>query len=147
MKLISRTLIAVVALAAAGVAFAEGEPTDPHVKAWEELMKKNGGAVKVLADMAGGKTAFDAAAAATAKETLMADAAAIPDTFKDQATDPASEAKPEIWTNWDDFVAKAGALNAAATALDVASLDTLKAGMGAIGGACKDCHTTYRLAD
>lgn len=147
MKIISRTLIAAIALATASVAFAEGEPSDPHVIAWEELMKKNGGAVKVLADMAGGKADFDAAAAATAKETLMADAAAIPDTFKDQATDPASEAKPEIWTNWDDFVAKANALNTAATALDVASVDTLKAGMGAIGGACKDCHTTYRLAD
>jgi cytochrome c556 len=147
MKIISRTLIAALALATASVAFAEGEPSDPHVKAWEELMKKNGGAVKVLADMAGGKAAFDADAASQAKEALVAASAMIPDTFKDQATDPASEAKPEIWTNWDDFVAKAGALNTAATALDVASLDTLKAGMGAIGGACKDCHTTYRLAD
>ncbi|QLQ17500.1 MAG: cytochrome c [Exiguobacterium profundum] len=147
MKIISRTLIAAIALATASVAFAEGEPSDPHVIAWEELMKKNGGAVKVLADMVGGKAAFDAAAAATAKEALIAASAAIPDTFKDQATDPASEAKPEIWTNWDDFVAKANALTTAATALDVASVDTLKVSMGAIGGACKDCHTTYRLAD
>lgn len=145
MKIISRTLIAAVALAAASVAFAEGEPTDPHVKAWSDLMKKNGGAVKVLADMAGGKAAFDADAASQAKEALVAASAMIPDTFKDPATDPASEAKPEIWTNWDDFVAKAGALNAAAAALDVASVDTIKAGMGAIGGACKDCHTTYRI--
>ena len=145
MKIISRTLIAALALATASVALAEGEPADPHVKAWSDLMKKNGGAVKVLADMAGGKTAFDADAASQAKETLVADSVMIPDTFKDQATDPASEAKPEIWTNWDDFVAKANALNTAATALDVASLDTLKAGMGAIGGACKDCHTTYRI--
>lgn len=145
MKIISRTLIAAIALATASVALAEGEPSDPHVKAWEDLMKQNGGAVKVLADMAGGKATFDADAASQAKEALVVASAKIPETFKDQATDPASEAKPEIWTNWDDFVAKAGALNTAATALDVASLDTLKAGMGAIGGACKDCHTTYRI--
>lgn len=145
MNLFSKTLIAGLAIAAATVAFAEGEAADPHVKAWEELMKKNGGAVKVLADMAGGKAEFNADAAMQAKEALVAASAMIPDTFKVQATDPASEAKPEIWTNWEDFVAKAGALNTAATALDVASLDTIKAGMGAIGGACKDCHTTYRV--
>lgn len=145
MKFLSKTLIAGLAIAAATVALAEGEPTDPNVQAWEALMKKNGAAVKVLGDMAGGKAAFDAAAAEAAKADLIADAAAIPDTFKATSTDPASEAKPEIWTNWDDFVAKAGALNAAATALDVSSVDTIKAGMGAIGGACKDCHTTYRV--
>lgn len=145
MKIISKTLITVIALATASVAFAEGEPTDPHVKAWEDLMKSTGGAVKVLADMAGGKATFDASAASQAKDTLIANATKIPETFKDPATDPASEAKPEIWTNWDDFVAKAGALTAAATALDVTSAETIGAGMGAIGGACKDCHTAYRV--
>ena len=66
--------------------------------------------------------------------------------FEKAGSDPASEAKPEIWTNWEDFVAKANALSTAATALDVASADSIKAGMGAIGGTCKGCHTTYRVA-
>ncbi|RYI33279.1 MAG: cytochrome c, partial [Acetobacteraceae bacterium] len=55
-----------------------------------------------------------------------------------------SEAKPEIWANWEDFLKKAKAANDAATAMDVASAETIGAGMGALGGACKDCHTTYR---
>jgi cytochrome c556 len=62
------------------------------------------------------------------------------------AADPASAAKPEIWANWDDFLVKATALSDAAGALDVASVETIGAGMGALGGACKDCHTTYRVA-
>ena len=33
----------------------------------------------------------------------------------------------------------------AAGAVDVASAETIGAGMGAIGGACKDCHTSYRI--
>jgi cytochrome c556 len=27
----------------------------------------------------------------------------------------------------------------------VSSAETIGAGMGPIGGACKDCHTTYRV--
>jgi cytochrome c556 len=130
------------ALAVASVVYAEA--TDPTVKARQELMKTIGSNVKALGDMAGGKVAYDAAAAGAAKAALVAAAAEIPAKFETQATDPDSEAKAEIWTGWDDFVKKAGALGTAAGAMDVASVETIGAGMGAIGGACKDCHTTFR---
>ena len=143
MKLISKTLIASLILIA-GVAAAKEGVKDPTVKARMDLMGLNGKNSKILGEMAGGKTAFDAAAAAAAKAELMATAAQIAAKFEVQATDPVSIAKPEIWANWADFVAKAGALQAAAAALDVASLDSVKAGMGDVGGACKACHTTYR---
>jgi cytochrome c556 len=128
----------------AGAAFA-ADATDPTVNAWQTLMDDQGAAVKVLGEMAGDKVAFDATAAEAAKARLAADAAMIAAKFQTQASDPASKAKPEIWTNWDDYVKKADALTAAATALDATSLDGIKAGMGAIGGACKDCHTAYRM--
>lgn len=129
-------------LFAGDIAFAEA--TDPDVKARQELMKANGAAMKTLSDMAGGKVAFDAAAAQAAKDSLIADAAGIEEKWKVQATDPDSESKPEIWTAWDDFVAKAGDLGKAAEALDVSSKDTIGAGLGAIGGTCKTCHTAYK---
>jgi len=130
----------------AGAAFAEEERTDPNAIAREELMETIGKNVGIIGDMAGGKTAFDAAAAEGAKAALVEATGKIEAIFKDQgAADPASEAKPEIWANWDDFLKKAKAANDAASALDVASVDTIKAGMGALGGACKDCHTTYRI--
>ena len=134
------------AVLAAGAAYAEEERTDPNAIAREELMEKNGAAVGILGGMASGKEAFDAAKAAEAKATLIADAGMIAEVFKEQgAADPASEAKPEIWTNWEDFLAKANALTEAANAIDVASAESIGAGMGAIGGACKDCHTSYRI--
>ena len=40
-------------------------------------------------------------------------------------------AKPEIWTNWDDFLKHANALKAGAEAMDVSSAETIGAGMGA----------------
>jgi cytochrome c556 len=135
------------AVLAAGTAFAQDmEPTDPNAVARSELMKKQGMNTGILGDMASGKTPYDAAAAEAAKAALIETAGAIEATFMEQgAADPASEAKPEIWTNWDEFLADAKKLGEAASAMDVASAESIGAGMGALGGACKDCHTEFRV--
>jgi cytochrome c556 len=108
-------------------------------------MKTIGGATKTLGGMASGEVAHDAAAAEAAKQAMIAAAAEIEAKFTNNAADPASEAKPEVWTNWDDFLTKGKALGDAAGALDVASAESIGAGMGAIGGTCKACHTDYRV--
>lgn len=145
MTIMKKTLILATVLVA-GVAFAKGDRTDPNAKMRSDLMRSIGGATKTLGDMAGDKAAFDAAAAEAAKAAMITAAGQIATAFAEQGgADPAQEAKPEIWTNWDDFAKKADALAAAATALDATSLDGVKAGMGAIGGSCKDCHTSYRM--
>lgn len=131
---------------AGGVAFAQVKATDPDVIARQTLMDGNGAAIGLLAKMAKGEVAFDAAAAATAKATLVANAAAVPAKWKVNASDPASKSKAEIWTKMDDFTAYAGKFGTAAAAIDVSSLDGVKAGLGAIGGACKDCHTEYKAS-
>ncbi len=144
MKLIR--LFAIGAVLAAGAAFAEGERTDPNAIARSDLMKMVGKNTGILGDMAGGKAAYDAAAAEAAKATLVEAFGKVEATFKDQGgADPASEAKPEIWANWDDFLVKAKAAATAAGAMDVASAESIGAGMAGLGGACKDCHTTYRM--
>lgn len=134
------------AVLTAGAAFAEGERTDPNAIARSDLMKVIGKNTGILGDMASGKAAHDAAGAEAAKAAIIEAAGKIEATFKDQgAADPASEAKPEIWAEWDDFLADAKMLSDAATAMDVASAETIGAGMGALGGACKDCHTEFRV--
>ena len=140
----SKLLVAGLVLAA-GVAIAKDGATDPNVIARQDLMKAQGGAAKVLGEMAGGKTAFDAAAAQAAKDTLIATSMDIEAKFTPTTTDPVTDALPEVWTNWDDFLLKAKALNDAATALDVSSPESIGAGMAGVGGACKDCHTDFRV--
>jgi cytochrome c556 len=143
MKLIKA--FAIGAVLAAGAAFAQEDPTDPNAIARSELMKTVGMNTGILGNMASGKEAFDAAKAEGAKAALTDAAGKIEATFMEQGgADPVSEAKPEIWANWEDFLVKAKALGDAAGAVDVASVETIGAGMGAIGGACKDCHTSYR---
>ncbi len=144
MKLAKIALVG--AFLAAGAAFAAGDATDPAAKAREDVMKAIGGAMGTLGGMAKGEVAYDAAAAEAAKATLVAAAGGIAAAYETQGgADPASEAKPEIWTNWDDFVKKADALTAAATAADVSSAEAIGASLGAIGGTCKDCHSAYRM--
>ena len=133
-------------LLATGAAFAEEERTDPNAKMREEVMEEIGKAMGVLGGMAKGEVAFDAAAAEAAKAKIAEEAGAIATEFATQGEpDPASEAKPEIWANWDDFLKKAEALKAAASAADVSSAEAIGAALGSVGGACKDCHTTYRV--
>lgn len=137
---------AIATILAAGTAQAEAERTDPNAIAREELMELVGKNTGVLGDMAQGKTAFDAAQAEAAKVALVEAADKIEATFAEPgATDPVSEAKPEIWTNWEDFLVKTKPMGEAAGAMDVASAESIGAGMGKLGGSCKDCHTTYRV--
>jgi cytochrome c556 len=145
MRTFAKTLC-ISALLMTGAAFAAGTAaTDPDVIARKDLMKTIGGAAKTLGGMASGEVAHDATAADAAKQAMIAAAAEIEAKFTNNAADPASEAKPEVWTNWNDFLAKGKALGDAAGALDVASAESIGAGMGAIGGTCKACHTDYRV--
>lgn len=144
MKIAPRILAGVLALTATAAVAAEGVK-DPFVKARQELMQSVVRNTMTLGDMASGKTAFDAAAATAAREGLIAAAAQIAPKFETQADDPKSEAVVEkLWANFADFTAKGEALGTAATALDPSTLASVQAGMGAIGGTCRDCHSTYR---
>lgn len=142
MKFVTKTLVAGLVLVA-GVAVA-AEATDPTVKARQELMDTIGMNMKILGQMAGGGT-FDAAAAEAAKAAIVAAAADIPAKFEPQATDPKSTAKAEIWTDWDDFLEDAKALGDAAAGVDATTVEGIQAGMGAMGGTCKDCHSEFRI--
>ncbi|MFV0490465.1 MAG: c-type cytochrome [Pseudorhodobacter sp.] len=143
MKFASKALIASIVLTA-GMAVAKEGVEDPTVKARQDMMGEIARNTKTLGDMAGGKADFDASAAEAAKAALLAAAADIAVKFEPEADDPASEATPAIWEKWDDFTAAAEKLGSGAEAIDVSSLETIQAGMGAIGGACKDCHTDFR---
>lgn len=108
------------------------------------MMKANGGALKTLGDMAKGTTAFDAEAANAALEKLAANAAEIPAVF--ETPYEAATASPDIWTNWDDFVAKSEAMVTAAS-VTVDSAEAIGPVLGAIGGTCGACHQPYRLKE
>ncbi len=134
-----------------GGAFAQEDPIGEAIEGRKGLMLLMGSNLGTLGAMAKGETPYDAAAASKAAANVAALASVMsPDLFPagseyQKAED--SYALPAIWTNGDDFVAKIAALNtAAATLVSSAGTDVegVKAGLGAVGGACSACHKAYR---
>ncbi|MBO21602.1 MAG: cytochrome C556 [Rhodospirillaceae bacterium] len=108
-------------------------------------MKSLGRAMRALgAAVAAGNTA-DAEAAA---KKISAIASEVPELFNGGKPGK-SRAKPEIWTNFADFTAKANAMKAKAdgVAADAAAgklSSDPKAVVGKIGATCGACHKVYR---
>ena len=117
---------------------------DPQVMARMDGMSAIGAATKTLGDMAKGKAPLHQAKARMARDTIVTQAGKISALFEADASDPKSEALPNIWTDWADFTAKGEALKAAAQGLDFADQAALAASMRSLGGSCAACHKLYR---
>ena len=128
----------------ATLTFAHANVTSEVVKARMVLMTDFRAPLSLISRMARGSVEFDAEQAVEAKAMLSALAQDVPEKFLENVTEPASGAAPEIWTDWDDFMAKSDAFIAAVDALDTSSPAGLKSGLGAIGAGCKSCHRMYR---
>ncbi|MEP2030614.1 MAG: cytochrome c [Paracoccaceae bacterium] len=135
-----------IALVTATAALAHQGVQNPAVKARMDGMSAIAENMKTLGQMAKGATEFDAAIARTAAATLAEHASAAPELFEANETDPKSEARPEIWTNFEDFATKAVKLEAIATGFSTSINEPsdLNAAMSALGANCKSCHSVYR---
>lgn len=87
-----------------------------------EGMKMMGQAVREVAPMMRGEQPYDAAAVRAAAERIsMQSGSAMTDLFPEGSTQEPSEAKPEIWTEWDDFTDLADQLKVMADGLALAA--------------------------
>lgn len=130
----------------AGAALAHTNVANPAVKARMGAMMEISDDVKTLVRMSRGEIAFDGTEATAAFARIVSNAEAVPDLFEASETDPASEAAPDIWENWDDFVSRAEALKVAAEAgAGVPDAAALGSAMQEVAGTCRDCHDRYKL--
>lgn len=105
-----------------------------------------------LSGMAKGDIAYDEAAASTAAANIEAlTKYDLPSLFIEGSgrgqTQEETAAKPDIWTNMDDFRSKfAGLGEAAAGASEAVKGGAENVGpvVGKLGAACKACHDVYR---
>jgi cytochrome c556 len=135
------------ALVTATAALAHQGVKNPAVKARMDGMSAIAENMKTLGQMAKGATAFDAGTARSAAAAIAEHAAATPSLFEANETDPKSEARSEIWSNFEDFAAKATELETIATGFSTSinGPADLNAAMGALGANCKSCHSVYRI--
>lgn len=144
-------------IAAASAAFASGaiaQAEDPFADAVEMrhgLMLQMATDLGKVGAMAKGEVPYDQAVASKAAANISAIASVLSmDQFPagseyQKSTD--SFALPAVWTAQDDFLQKIADLNTATAAFQTAAgtdVDSLKAGMAGIGGACGACHKVYR---
>lgn len=141
--------VAIAALAVcSSLALAHEEATGV-VKERMDLMDGQKDDMKLIGDMAKGKTPFDAAKAAQAAGRIQSTSGKIPELFPEGSTGHPSEAKEEIWQDWDDFTAKAKDLEHAAgelaATLETAAGDEWTSAFKQVSEACKSCHKSYRV--
>jgi len=123
-----------IALVSAAAAYAHGGATGV-VKERMEAMEKMGDAVKRLATMMRGATAYDAATVKTEAITIRKHAGdAITKLFPEDSDGKSSEAKPGIWSDWEEFAALAKRLETLATGLEAAADNGPMQGGGSMMG-------------
>lgn len=169
-----RKLLAWVALATGGFAVA-GAVADEHLtgvaKERHDLMEGLAGAIQPMADMVRGIQPYDADRMRELAATI-ADSGGdtLTSLFPEGSYDPAGEALPAIWEDWDRFVMLADNLVDAANAMAAAADNppgppsagppdpaaggggepqAMDAGMalGQLGMSCGACHDDFRKED
>lgn len=133
-----------------GFTFVEAQEGDeaPEVVYRQRLMKGHGASMGSIGDFLKYKLPYGSNHVAVHAKNISEYATLIPAAFEKKITEGKTDAKPEVWDNWDDFVAKANALNVAATELSAAAgggdMRAMMPGVKALGDACRNCHNEYR---
>ncbi|MGI9378760.1 MAG: c-type cytochrome [Methyloligellaceae bacterium] len=115
------------------------------VKERMDVMKSIGAEMKKLGAVTKDPGLFNAAEIQAAAKALGAHAQRIPDLFPKGSTAHPSEARPEIWTDWEKFEALARDLANSAEELQTVSADQFKLVFLKAATTCKGCHQQFRI--
>lgn len=140
-------------LSAATLLTAEAAPAQPSandaVEFRQAVMNVYAWNVNRMRDMVRGDVPFDTAAF----QVYAADLAAavnldVVKGFPEESITDESDARDEIWLNWDGFLAARDSMKDAAGKLAEAAASgdevAMKEQFGAVGRACKVCHDDFR---
>lgn len=124
-----RAVLAAGIVAFAGVAALAHSGATGVVKERMEGMKAMGDATKTIGDMFSGEASYDAAAVRDAAETIRGHAgSAMTELFPEGSNAVPSEAKDDIWKEWETFAVMAHQLEVMAEALGRAAENATGAG-------------------
>ena len=145
-----RFIIATSALAVTALAFAHGK-ADDAIDYRMGLMTVIGWNVDPLGAMVKGKQPFDAAEFAKHADRIAHLSDAVVEGFPKGSDQGHTNAKPDIWANWDDFQSKAKDFDTQAKLLaEVAKANDEakdKEQFKKVAQACKSCHDKYKKKD
>jgi cytochrome c556 len=117
------------------------------IKYRQKVMDANGANLGAISDILKFSLPYQQNIKAHA-EQLASAASLIPSAFKKDVSEGLTDAKPEIWKNWDEFEQYANDLKTASDALAEAAGEGDMAAIGekvqGVGHACKQCHEDFR---
>ncbi|MAH83409.1 MAG: hypothetical protein CBB68_03480 [Rhodospirillaceae bacterium TMED8] len=116
------------------------------VKMRMQAMKEMAQNMKKLKGLSTGSIIFDKTKAYSIVVRIGELAEKTPALFQKEASDPESEAKPEIWLEYQDFSSKAENLKKIAFELSqkITNSEDAKSALRELGGGCKACHQVYK---
>ena len=141
--LVAATFVSAFHLAPAHAQFAKAEDAVKYRQATMFLMSNHMGR---LGAMAKGTIPFDAAAAQSSARLVESLSHIAWEAYTPNSMTDRSRAKPEIWQDAAKFNKAHDVMMAETLKLPaaVATLDGLKAQVGAVGKTCKGCHDDFR---
>jgi cytochrome c556 len=124
-----------------------GQDDEAFVQYRQKVMSANGASMGAINDILKNKLPYQGHIATHAQDiqrisTLIAEA------FKKEVTAGKTDAKPEIWKDWEKFAAAAKAMGEESGKLaEVAragNMEAIGAQVKKLGDACGDCHKPFR---
>ena len=128
------------------IAFAHSGVKDKNVKERMMLMKAMANNTKLIGQMLKKQIPFEANEVKLALEKLSSLSLQTPTVFEVNATDPKSEAKPNIWDEFNEFTKLSNELAKSTSdlAILVEDIDDLRPTLMKVSEGCKACHSKYR---
>ncbi len=143
-----KTLLLVPILCLLALAGAYAQDDEMVIQYRQKVMAGQGNNISSIGDIMKNKLPHSATQISLHAKILAEYSDLIEGAFEKNVSAGATDAKPEIWQNWDDFLAKAKALGDASSKLsEVAQGGDMRAIMTAVqavGDSCRGCHNPYR---
>ena len=139
-------LLALSSFLISSIAFAHSGVKDKNVKERMMLMKAMADNTKLIGQMLKKQKPFELSEVKRALEQLASLSLQTPTVFEVNATDPKSEAKQNIWDEFDEFTKLSNELakNTSELAILVENIDDLRPTLMKVSEGCKACHSKYR---
>lgn len=129
------------------VASAQAPSDEAMILYRQRVMSSQGANMGAVGEIMKNKLAFQAHIALHA-QGIQAMSTLIADAFKHKAAEGKTDAKPEIWQEWEKFTAAAKALQEESGKLAQVAvsgdMETISAQVKKVGDACGDCHKPFR---
>lgn len=142
------TLPLLLACLAIPVAEAQAQSDEAVIKYRQKVMRSNGAHIGAIADILKNKLPYQSLHIVNHAKAINLSSKLIPEAFKKEVTAGKTDAKPDIWRDWEKFTAAAKGLgDASARLAEVAQSGDMAAIGGQLkklGGACGACHKPFR---